>query len=73
MISLILSLDIYTYNYLLDLEAKFKSNFFLKNLDLARMLLLSLGEIGRGILKILAYLPLNKLLLIIFFVSFILN
>jgi len=39
-----LSLNIYIYNYLLDLEAKFKDKFFLENLDLAKMLLLDLCQ-----------------------------
>ena len=46
-------LDTWVYDYLLDLGAKFKAWFFLKNLDLAKTLLLGLEEIGRGTLKIL--------------------
>ena len=73
MIFLILSLNIYIYNYSLDLGAKFKDKFFLENLDLARMLLLGLGKMNKEILEILACLSLDELLLIIFFVGFILN
>lgn len=51
MISLILPLKACIYNQLLLLEAKFDNQFFLKNLDLAKILLLSLKEIGRGIHK----------------------
>jgi len=57
----------------LDLEAELKGKFFLKNLDLVKKLLLGLGGMGRGILKILACLSLDELLLIIFFVGFMLN
>jgi len=57
----------------LDLEAELKGKFFLKNLDLVKTLLLGLGGMGRGILKILACLSLDELLLIIFFVGFMLN
>ena len=66
MISLMLSLKAYTYNQLLALEAKFDNWFFLKNLNLAKILLLSLGEIGRGIHKILAYLLFASLLMVVF-------
>jgi len=45
----------------------------LENLDLARMLLLGLGKMSKGILEILACLSLDELLLTIFFVGFILN
>ena len=66
MISLMLSLKAYTYNQLLALEAKFDNWFFLKNLNLAKILLLSLGETGRGIHKILAYLLFASLLMVVF-------
>ena len=66
MISLMLSLKACTYNQLLALEAKFNDWFFLKNLNLAKILLLSLGETGREIHKILAYLLFASLLMVVF-------
>ena len=55
MISLMLFLDIYVYNHLLNLGAKSKGKFFLINLDLAKILLLNLREIGKENLKILVF------------------
>jgi len=46
---------------------------FLKNFDLAKMLLLGLGGIGRGILEIFAYLPLDMLLGVFLFEIDLLN
>jgi len=57
----------------LGLEAEFEAWFFLKNFDLANMLLLGLEGIDRGILEISACLPLDSLLVVIFLVGILLN
>lgn len=72
-ISLILSLKTCVYNYLLVLEAEFDDWFFLKNLDLAKILLLSLRGIDRGICKILACFPFTSLLMVVFLIGIFLN
>jgi len=48
-------------SWTLTLLFEFNIWFFLKNLDLTNILLLSLEEIGGKILEILAYLPLAEL------------
>ena len=58
---------------MLELEVKFKGWFLLKNFDLASMLLLGLGGINKGILEMLACLPSNSLLVIMFLVDVLLN
>ena len=72
-ISLILSLKTCVYNYLLVLEAEFDDWFFLKNLDLAKMLLLSLKGIDGGICKILACFLFASLLMVVFLIDIFLN
>ena len=72
-ISLILSLKTCVYNYLLVLEAEFDDWFFLKNLDLAKMLLLSLRGIDGGICKILACFLFASLLMVVFLIGIFLN
>jgi len=52
---LILPLNAYTYNWLLELETELEDWFFLKNFDLAKMLLLDLRGIGKEILKIFVF------------------
>ena len=47
--------------------------FFLENFDLANILLLGLGEIGREILKMLAYLSLDSFFRVIFLEDVLLN
>ena len=62
--------DAWVYKCLLGLEVRLEVEFFLKNLDFTKILLLGLREIGRGIFEILAYLllaDLDELLFKVFF------
>jgi len=57
----------------LVLETEFKDWFFLKNLDLAKTLLINLGKIGREILKISACFPFDSLLKVVVLLGVLLN
>jgi len=72
-ISLILFLETCIYDWLLELGAKFEDWFSLKNFDLANMLLLGLGGMGREIFEISACLSLDSLLVVVLFVDVLLN
>jgi len=73
MISLMFFLDTCTYDYILDLEANLEAEFFLKNLDFARTILLDFKGMGGKTLEILAYFSLVELSRVVSFVVFILN
>lgn len=72
-ISLMLFLKAWVYDWFLDLGVEFKTWFFLKNLDLAKMLLLGLGGIDGGILEISTCLLLDSFLKIILCKRVLLN
>jgi len=61
------------YDQLLELEVKFEDWFLLKDFDLASILLLGLGGISKEILKMLACLPFNSLLVVVFLINVLLN
>ena len=72
-ISLILLFDTWAYDLLSALLTDSIVGLLLKNFDLAKMLLLGLGGIGREILEIFAYLPLDMLLEVFLFEIDLLN
>ena len=61
------------FKQLFELKDEFESWFLLKMFNLASILLLGLGEIGREIFKMLAYLPFDSLLVVMFLVGILLN